>query len=463
MLRPSSSVEGVVPYLLCFLLGGFVLPGCASTPPPPPAAPTDSTAASLSYQVFPSGLRLVVREDPRADQVAVNVSFRVGASDEPAGKEGIASLAATLTSLARHGGLSAPRWVDRLSALGAKSEHFTLYDETEFWTTAAQARLPQLVKLEAQRMRDPLASVTEEDFQQARTQAVAMLRLRYETDSEGAQSRWLNEKLLQGHPYGRPLMGTPESLARLTLEEVRAFVKEHYTPAHAVLVVSSALPTVDVKFEVAQGFVSLTNTGRAEHTPPVQRLPPPLPESVRRGTPMEIVHGKVRAPQLYLVWMVPGLYSGQYFAPIFAAGGLNVWVKRRLQGDARVQAIRTEYREADGLTLLITTLTLREDLRSEQEVRRVAEYGLDMLGLIEDVLAGEVGHHLYRATLAQIHEQQRANPIANVARTLRATGRVDALRVREQQLVERHGWVSISYLRKYLHADQVRMMLVLPN
>lgn len=38
------------------------------------------------------------------------------------------------------------------------------------------------------------------------------------------------EDLYAGHPLGRPILGTPASVRRITSEELRRFVKEHFTP-----------------------------------------------------------------------------------------------------------------------------------------------------------------------------------------------------------------------------------------
>jgi hypothetical protein len=113
--------------------------------------------------------------------------------------------------------------------------------------TAPPEQLASLVGLEAGRLREPLENVSEEDFRVARDVVVAELRQRYETSPEGAQQRWLHEVLLPDHPYGRTSGGTPESLQRLTLEDARAFVKAHYTPAHVVVVVSGPLAADTVR------------------------------------------------------------------------------------------------------------------------------------------------------------------------------------------------------------------------
>ncbi|HZH75149.1 MAG TPA: pitrilysin family protein, partial [Archangium sp.] len=244
------------PRLLAAALLMLATQGCATLELPPDQPLARPIVYQGAYEPYPSGMRLVVYEDPRASRVTMDISYRVGATDEPAGKEGLAHLVEHLTFLARHGSDKAPRVWSRPLASGAEFNAFTTHDSTDYWFTAPLDEFPRLVRLEAQRLHEPLAGLTEEDFRMERDVVVAELRQRYETSPEGVQFAWVLNELLPGHPYGRTVGGTPESVQRLTLEDVRAFVKRHYTPAHAVVVVAGPLSPERVRVEMANGFGS---------------------------------------------------------------------------------------------------------------------------------------------------------------------------------------------------------------
>ena len=76
------------------LLGLLLLSSTLACAPllPPPKPTARPVAYKGFYEGFASGLRLVAYEQPSAQRVTVDVSYRVGAADEPAGKEGIAHL-----------------------------------------------------------------------------------------------------------------------------------------------------------------------------------------------------------------------------------------------------------------------------------------------------------------------------------------------------------------------------------
>jgi zinc protease len=446
-------------------------------------------AAKVSTEVFPSGMRLVVREEPRADKVTMYMSYRVGATDEPTDKAGLAELAARLTLMARHGGASAQTLEARLEALGATAMEVVTHDDTELWLTLAPARFAKGVGLEAWRMSDPLAHVTEEDFRRVRARQTDDLWGRYEAQDKGPDQRWLHEKLLAGHAYGRPVGGTPETLEKVTLEDVRAFVKANYTPAHAVLVVSGPLPLADAKFEVSRAFAGLMGVGSEARVPPVERVPPPLPEDAPGQEPMQVVRGPVKVPRLHFLLTLPGRYSGKYAEGLVAREAVSRWMNANLRRDEYPlgRSFSVFHQELDGLTVLDCSVVLMKDVR-EEEARRLAVAMLETLEAYADPMTEGLPEHApgpsasweseqeagsirdrvnywqLRALMErELHQQLRGVPAVNIARTFRATGRADLRRLQEEQVHRAltRGVLS-SYLRQYLRARRVRTLLVLP-
>jgi predicted Zn-dependent peptidase len=65
----------------------------------------------------------------------------------------------------------------------------------------------------------------------------------YQDDPWDALEVAVHAGLYNGHPYGRPVLGTEESLAGIGVEELRGFHRQHYQPGSAVLVVAGDLGT----------------------------------------------------------------------------------------------------------------------------------------------------------------------------------------------------------------------------
>jgi zinc protease len=443
------------------LLPLSLLMSCTALTLPPNQPLARPVSFRGAYEEFPSGLRLVVHEDPRVPRVTMNVSYRVGATDEPAGKEGLAHLVEHLTFRARPGGERALRLSSLLLASGAEFNAVTSYDGTDYFFTAPPEQFPLLAALEAERLREPLAHVTEEDFRVARDVVVAELRQRYETSPEGAQQRWLHEVALPGHPYGRTSGGTPESLQRLTLEDARAFVKAHYTPAHVVVVVSGPQPSDTVRSTVALGFAELTAAGKAGPQPPVRRVPPPFPPELQARAPMVVRHGPVEYPRLWLVWTVPGLYSGMTPQAFAAEGMLGRRMTTQLAPQEQAHNTSVSLEVLDGVTLLI----VRIDLMKEEDAEDVADLALDQLvDLVKNsasLSALTVSARSSLLTNAFMDLEQF--PVREAARFLRATGEADYVQGWPRQIREGLSRDLGPYLYKYVRRERARMLLMVPE
>ena len=478
------------------LLPWLAMQGCATSPPAARHFPSRTVprpapvpAAKVATETFPSGMRLVVRETPSASKVTMYMSYRVGATDEPAGKEGLAELAARLTLMARHGGASAQTMEARFEAADVTTSNTVTHDDTELWSTVVPARFARVVVLEAQRLSEPLAHVTEEDFRRVRARQMDDLWARYESRDQGPARRWVHEKLLAGHAYGRPVGGIPEGLERITLEDVRAFVKANYTPAHAVLVVSGPLPLADAKFEVARAFAGFKGVGSEARIRPIERVPPPAPPDAPGGAPMEVVRGSVKVPQLHFLLTLPGRYSGKYTEGRVAMEAIKWWMEANTKRDEYPlgKSFSVLYQELDGLTVLDCAVDLMEHVR-EEEARKLVPSMLGTLDAYADRMTegmkgtefgpstpfqwehGATGmasrgpSSRLRAILdGEIRQQAGTASPMNIARTLRATGRADIRRLREEQMTQAFTYGVMSpYLRQYLRAERVRTLLILP-
>lgn len=461
--RMGTSGHSVRPMSLrwVLLLWLSLLLGCTALTLPPNRPLARPVAFRGASEEFSSGLRLVVHEAPHMSRVTMNVSYRVGATDEPAGKEGLAHLVEHLTFQARPGGEKAPRLASLLLASGAEFNAVTSYDSTDYFFTAPPEQLPLLTALEAERLRAPLRHVTEEDFRVARDVVVAELRQRYETSPEGAQQRWLHEVLLPGHPYGRTSGGTPESLQQLTLEDARAFVQAHYTPAHVVVVVAGPKPADAMRSTVTQGFAELTLSGKSGPSKPVRREPPPFPAESRSRAPMVVRSGPVEHPRLWLVWTVPGLYSGMTPQAFAAEGMLNNRLATQLAREEQAHGSSVTLEVLDGVTLLVA----RVDLMKAEDAEDVADLVLDQLVDLYGN-SGRLGGLTAAARSSLLTEAFRSLeqfPAREAARFLRATGKPDYVEGWPQQIRQGLSRDLGPYLYKYVRRERARMLLMVPE
>ncbi len=70
------------------------------------------------------------------------------------------------------------------------------------------------------------------------------------------------------HPYRHPIIGWPEDVAALTVDQMRAFHQRHYQPGNAVLVVAGDLKPADTFRRIEDRFGPIRPPGAAGVIPP---------------------------------------------------------------------------------------------------------------------------------------------------------------------------------------------------
>jgi zinc protease len=101
---------------------------------------------------------------------------------------------------------------------------------------------------------------------------------RSEEDPGTVAARALSRLVFAGHPYGSPVEGTRESVAKLTRDDVVKFYRDHARPDTAVIAVVGAVTVDEARREIMARFGSW-----ARPTTP----PPPVPSATASGSPRE--------------------------------------------------------------------------------------------------------------------------------------------------------------------------------
>jgi zinc protease len=211
-----------------------------------------SMNGSVGKTVLENGLTILTKEVHTAPVVTVQVWYKVGSRNEEPGVNGIAH---QLEHMMFKGTASRPIQFGRLfSALGSDSNAFTSYDQTAYYGTAEREKLKALLELEADRMQNsPIAAE-----QLASEKQVVISELQgYENDSEYRLNRALMRAAFPSHPYGLPVGGTKADVNNFTVEQVRKYYQNFYSPDNAVLAIVGDFQTDDVIAFVKEKFGKL--------------------------------------------------------------------------------------------------------------------------------------------------------------------------------------------------------------
>jgi zinc protease len=246
-------------------------PGGATTPPPPPPAAATgrpaSTSAAPSREVLANGVVVIVHEHRASEVVALQLWIRVGGRDEAPAELGLShSLEHMLfkgTATRPPGSIDAS-----IEGLGGQSNAYTSYDYTHYDVVlpAAQARagIELLADIAVNASFDPA------ELDAERKVVFEEMRLT-EDNADRYLLRRLYEAAYTPHPYGRPILGTPELIGGLTRDRLAAYYRKYYVPRQMVLVVVGAIDPAEVRRLARQSFERLD--GGAAERPPVPAAP----------------------------------------------------------------------------------------------------------------------------------------------------------------------------------------------
>lgn len=265
------------------LIGLFLLVSLGTIVLTPPALtqaqiPADSAAITstlslaegVQKQVLDNGLTVITKEVHTAPVVSVQVWYRVGSRNEPAGENGISH---QLEHLMFKGTTDRPIQFGRLfSALGSQFNAFTSYDMTAYFGTVEQDKLEALLVLEADRMVN--TEIGEAELESEKRVVISELQ-GYENSPSYRLSRAVSQAAFPEHPYGLPVGGTKTDVESFTLEQVQRYYQSYYTPENAVLVITGDFDTAALMPKVEEIFGSIQP--RDGNAPP--RGVTPVPEA----------------------------------------------------------------------------------------------------------------------------------------------------------------------------------------
>lgn len=245
-----------------------------------------------------NGMTLIVQPDRRAPTAVHMVWLRVGSMDEVDGTSGVAHVLEHMLFKGTNT-LQAGEFSRRVAALGGRENAFTSTDYTGYFQQIPASRLEDVMKLEADRFahnRWPDA-----EFKKEIEVVKEERRMRTEDNPRSLLYETLNATAYTASPYRRPIVGWMSDLDSMTPDDARAFYRQWYVPANAVIVVVGDVDPVRVK--------RLADTYYGRITPRAIPVRKPRIEPMQAG--LRRVEVKAPADQAYvaLAFKVPGLRS----------------------------------------------------------------------------------------------------------------------------------------------------------
>jgi zinc protease len=187
-------------------------------------APGAASAVTVERVVSPGGIEAWLVRDAMVPLVAIEFSFRGGAALDPPGKAGLADMTTSLLDEGA-GDLESQAFQQKLSDLAVEMSFSAGADTIRGSFKTLNRNRDDAVEL----LRLALASprFDAQAVERIRQQILAALARR-STDPDEIAGRVWWKAVFPDHPYGAPVEGTPQSIAAVTVADMRRLVSERF-------------------------------------------------------------------------------------------------------------------------------------------------------------------------------------------------------------------------------------------
>ena len=282
------------------------------------AAPWPLQAAAPQVHEFrlDNGLKILVQEDHRAPVAVSQVWYKVGASYEYGGITGISHM---LEHMMFKGTQKHPagEFSRIIAANGGRENAFTGQDYTAYFQTLEKSRLPVSLELEADRMRN--LKLVEAEFSKEHQVVLEERRLRTDDQPRSKMQEHFDAVVYSSSSYRNPVIGWPDDVTGLTLDDLKTWYGRWYAPNNATLVVVGDVNPDDVLKQAKKFFAPL----KRSELPPVK----PQGEVEQLGLRRMTVKLPAKLPYLVMGYKAPSLKTAgddhEAYALEVAAGLLD--------------------------------------------------------------------------------------------------------------------------------------------
>jgi zinc protease len=332
------------------------------------AAAAPALALNVEEITSRQGIKAWLVEEHSVPLAAIRFAFMGGSCQDPPGSEGQAAMLSDLLTEGA-GELPAQAFKERLAELGTRLATASGRDALYGGMEALSKRFAPSVELLRMALTSP--RFDDDAVERIRAQRLTDLALAANDPIKLARNRWYAEAF-SGHPYARPLDGTPESIAAITPAALKAMHGELLAKDVLKVVIVGDIDKQRAADVLDSLFGALPDRAKANHIARIEPRAVEAPVVIDKDYP--------------LATATFGLPSLRGDSPDFAALQVLNHVIGSGDFDSRLME---EIRVKRGLAYSIQTSLLRDTVTSllvgglatKNEVMGTA------LGLVKDVLA----------------------------------------------------------------------------
>jgi zinc protease len=274
-----------------------------------------------------NGLRVIVIERAGAPLVTAQLVIKNGGEVDPPELAGIGNMLGDLITKGTEK-RSATQIAEEIEALGGSLYSSSRWDSTRIGIDVMSSKVGPAIDILADVVRRP--TFKDEEIERLRQQTLDDLTV--ELGEPGSIARYVAARVIFGDtPYGQPLTGTTETIARIDRGDFLKYHGRWYRPDNAILVIGG-----DIKPPAA---LALAERNFGDWKKPAEPLPTlPAPKPIVSDEPRVVVVDKPDAGQAAVLVARAGIErnSPDYFGGVVANSVLSGY-SGRLNQEIRIK------------------------------------------------------------------------------------------------------------------------------
>jgi len=257
-------------------------------------------------EILKNGLTVIIKENPYSEVLGINILGKNRSAFEPEGKTGITDLLnrVLLKGTEQRSGEKLVQDKERIGAeITLVDNPYIPYDDLyttprfsfiKFQTIDEFAE--QGIELLADMIRNP--ALPEQQIENSKMEMIGLIK-REEGNTYKSAKKLFYSELFGDHPYGKNIMGTPQTLASLTRDDLVEFHLKFYSPENMIMTIATSIDTEEILDLIKQYFGDMPKAG-------ITFSGIPVPEQITAPKKSEKPMEKEQV-YIYLGGLLPGI------------------------------------------------------------------------------------------------------------------------------------------------------------
>jgi predicted Zn-dependent peptidase len=218
----------------------------------------------VTAETLPSGLRLVTEAMPHVRSVTVGVWLTRGSRHESDLESGVAHFTEHMLfkgTTTR----SAQAIAQTIDSIGGQLDAFTAKEHASYYIKVLDEHVPIAIDLLSDMVLHPAFAPADVE----KEQAVILEEIKMVEDApDDLVHEMFSQRFWAKHPLGRPILGTPETVASFSSADLRDYFRRTYVAPNLIIAAAGHLEHPQLRALIERAFASLPTTAPREVTEP---------------------------------------------------------------------------------------------------------------------------------------------------------------------------------------------------